>query len=260
MIGKREDAKDASPLPFAHGPPIRACPPRKGTLSEPRDSVVGMAGKKDDPAPPRVSAPDLPPRLEPHERLAAREEHFRLEITGLEEKTDAAHSEISECRVAAASVVDLILTGATLVDVVIDDLRATTVTARDARLKRVRITGGRIGTLDLADAELDEVELRGVRIDYLTLAGAQVDDVLIADSTITTLDLPQARCDRVAFENTRSDEVDSVGLRAQDVDLRGLEALSYTDAASLRGVTLSPRQIELLAPAFAATLGIKVKS
>ncbi|WP_439592609.1 pentapeptide repeat-containing protein [Microbacterium sp.] len=218
-----------------------------------------MARRAESPAPPRVSPPDLPPRLDDAQGLRPRDEHFRLEITGLMQKSDASHSEISECRVAAASVIDLTLTGATLVDVVIDELRATTVTARDARLKRVRIAGGRIGTLDLADAELDEVELRGVRIDYLSLANAQVDDVLIADCTITTLDLPQARCDRVAFENTRSDEVDTRGLRADDVDLRGLEALSYTDAASLRGVTLSSRQIELLAPAFAATLGIEVQ-
>lgn len=218
-----------------------------------------MARRGDSPAPPRVSPPDLPPLLARADSLRAREEHVRLEITRLEEKTDAAHGEISECRLVAASVTDLTLTGTTLVDVEMTELRATTVSARGARLKRVRITGGRIGTLDLADAELDEVELRGVRIDYLSLAGAQVDDVLITECTITTLDVPQARCARVAFENTQADEIDTRGLRAEDVDLRGLAALSYTDAASLRGVTLSPRQIELLAPAFAATLGISVK-
>ncbi len=218
-----------------------------------------MARRGDSPAAPRISPPDLPPRLERSRGLQAREEHFRLEIDGLDQTTDASHSEISECRLVAASLDALTLSGAALVDVDIRDLRATILTARGARFRRVRLTGGRIGTLDLADAELDEVELRGVRIDYLSLAAAQLTDVLIADCVITTLDLPQSRCDRIAFEHTASDEVDSRGLRAQDVDLRGLEALSYTDAASLRGTTFSLRQLELLAPAFAATLGIDVR-
>ncbi|MET0736214.1 MAG: pentapeptide repeat-containing protein [Microbacterium sp.] len=218
-----------------------------------------MARRGDSPALPRVSPPDLPPRLDAARGLESRTEYFRVEITQLDEKTDAAHAEVSESRVAEASVVDLVLTGAVLVDVELDALRATTVSARGARLKRVRFAGGRIGTLDLADAELDEVELRGVRIDYLSLAAARVDDVLFADCVITTLDLPQARCDRVAFEGTSIDEVDTRGMHAEDVDLRGLEAVSYTDAASLRGATLSPRQIEQLAPAFAATLGIKIR-
>ena len=150
------------------------------------------------------------------------------------------------------------LTGATLVDVDVSALRATTLTARSARFRRVRITGGRIGTLDLTDAELDEVELRGVRIDYLTLAAARVSDLLIADSTIGTLDMPRATVSRMAFTDCRADEVDTRGLHAKDLDLRGLEAVSYVDPGSLRGATLSARQVEFLAPALAHALGICV--
>ncbi len=150
------------------------------------------------------------------------------------------------------------MTGATLVDVDVRDLRATALSGRGARLRRVRISGGRIGTLDLADADLDEVELRGVRIDYLSLAAARITDLLVADCTIGTLDMPQATVTRIGFENSRADDVDTRGLRAKDLDLRGLEAVSYLDAASLRGATLSPRQVEHLAPAMAQALGIRV--
>jgi hypothetical protein len=45
---------------------------------------------------------------------------------------------------------------------------------------------------------------------------------------------------------------------SKDLDLRGLEAVSYLDPASLRGATLSPRQVEYLAPALAEALGIRV--
>ncbi|MET0297679.1 MAG: pentapeptide repeat-containing protein [Microbacterium sp.] len=218
-----------------------------------------MARTEERPAAPRVSAPDMPPRLDEHPGLQSRAEHFQQRIVDLEEQTDAAHADVSECRIAPASVSSVDLTGAALVDVEVEELRATTVSARDARLRRVRIRGGRIGTLDLADAELDEVELRGIRIDYLSLATAHVQDLLVADCVLGTLDLPQTIASRVRFENTSADDVDTRALRADDVDLRGLDAVSFTDAASLRGTTLTSVQIERLAPAFAATLGIHVK-
>jgi uncharacterized protein YjbI with pentapeptide repeats len=210
------------------------------------------------PAPPHLSPPDLPPRLEDGQPPSPGLESFQLRWTRLDPLTDAAHSSITECTLTESSVERLDITGATLVDVDVRDLRATTLSGRGARLRRVRVIGGRIGTLDLADADLDEVELRGVRIDYLSLAAARITDLLVADCTIGTLDVPQAIMTRIGFENSRADDVDTRGLRAKDLDLRGLEAVSYLDAASLRGATLSPRQVEYLAPAMAEALGIHV--
>ena len=218
-----------------------------------------MARREEHPFAPRVSAPDLPAELEAGRGWARDGEYFQQRFAELDATTDASHAEVSECRLSGASVAALTLTGASLVDVDIDQLRATTVSARGSRLRRVRFTGGRIGTLDLGMADIDEVELHGVRIDYLTLGGARIEDLLIAECVIGSLDLPQATATRVAFENTRCDEVDVRGLRAEDVDLRGLEMLSLTDAAALRGTTLSAVQIERLAPALASALGIQVK-
>ncbi|WP_127474793.1 pentapeptide repeat-containing protein [Microbacterium sulfonylureivorans] len=218
-----------------------------------------MARRPQHPQPPRLGAPDLPRALTDVEGLDAGADCFQVRITALAEATDAAHSALTECSVSPASVDRLDLSGATLVDVAIDELRATTVTARDARLRRVRITGGRLGTLDLATAGVDEVELRGIRIDYLSLGAAKIEDLLIADCTITTLDMPQAIAKRVRFENTRADEVDTRGMRADSLDLRGLEAASYLDVSSLRGATLSPPQVEQLSSAFAVALGIDVQ-
>ncbi len=218
-----------------------------------------MAGREEHPFAPRVSPPDLPEDLAEGHGWQKGGEYFQLRLSGLDETTDASHAEISECRLTGASVEALTLTGANLVDVEIDQLRATTVSARGAHLRRVRVTGGRIGTLDLGTADIDEVELRGIRIDYLTLGGAIIEDLLVVDCVIGSLDLPQATAKRVRFDDTRADEVDARGLRAEDVDLRGLEMLSLTDAAALRGTTLSAVQIERLAPTLAGALGILVK-
>lgn len=221
-------------------------------------SVGGMP-RPELPVAPRIDAPDLPAELDDVEGVAPRDDLQRARVVGLQRVTDASHAALTECEVAAASVDRLELLGATLVDVEIGALAATAVSAREARLRRVRFTGGRIGTLDLMSAGVDEVELRGIRIDYLSLGAAKVEDLRIVDCTITTLDMPQAILSRVRFENTRADEVDTRGMRADSLDLRGLDAASYLDVSSLRGATFTAWQVEQLASALAASVGIDVR-
>jgi uncharacterized protein YjbI with pentapeptide repeats len=214
-----------------------------------------MARASDSLVAPRVSAPDLPPRLEPaHPARGADLLAARLDLDGT---VDLAHSSLEQCTISAdADGVDL--TGATLIDVEITDARIASLRLRDANLRRVRVTGGRLGTLDLSGARIDELELRGVRIDYLNLGGAKAKDAEITDCGIRTLDIPQAELTRVRFAGTRTDEVDPRGLRAVHVDLRGLDAGAFLDANSLRGTTLSSFQVQQLAPVLAASIGIHV--
>lgn len=214
-----------------------------------------MPDRSDGPAAPRVSAPDLPADLDiarPSRRadlVAA-----RLELSGT---VDLAHSSLEQC-VLTADADALDLTGTTLVDVDFPGPRLAVLSLRDAGIRRVRITGGRIGTLDLSAARIDELELRDVRIDYLNLGAARGSDIVASGCTLRTLDMPQAVLTRVRFDDCRSDEVDPRGLRAVDVDLRGLDALAYTDANSLRGTTLTTFQVQQLATTLAAGVGIRV--
>ncbi|MDQ0612560.1 uncharacterized protein YjbI with pentapeptide repeats [Microbacterium sp. W4I4] len=215
-----------------------------------------MARRSDDLRPPLVSAPDLPERLDAAQpRRSTDLIASRIELDG---NADLAHSTLEQC-VLTGTADTLDLRGATLMDVELRELRIADLPARSANLRRVRISGGRIGTLDLSDARIGELELHGVRIDYLTLAAAKAVDVRIGSCQITALDLPGATLTRLAFTDSRSDEVDTRGLRAEHVDLRGLDALSFLDVASLRGTTLTFRQAELLAPAFAAAAGIALR-
>ncbi|MGO2747447.1 pentapeptide repeat-containing protein [Microbacterium sp.] len=215
-----------------------------------------MARTPDSPVAPRVSEPDLPPHLEPVEPSRGADLlQASLDLAGA---ISLAHSSLEQCRLTAdADSIDL--TGATLLDVDATDLRVASMTLRNAGIRRLRITGGRIGTLDLSGTRIDELGIRDVRIDYLTFGGAKGSDILIADSTIGTLDLPQAELTRVRFDNCRSGEVDPRGLRAKDVDLRGLDADAFIDANSLRGTTLTTFQVQQLAPVIAAGLGIQIR-
>ncbi|MGW9113201.1 pentapeptide repeat-containing protein [Microbacterium sp. NPDC055683] len=217
-----------------------------------------MARKQDRPIAPRVSAPDLPARLDDGEPRSRADLH-RQRLDGLTGDVDLEHTSLEECAVPSPVVETLALRGATLVDVEVTDIRAVSVRGRDTTIRRVAITGGRIGTLDLADARIAELELRDVRIDYLSLAGARAEDVRVVDCAIRALDLPQAQLTRVAFERSRTDELDPRGMRAADLDLRGLDVAACLDVLALRGATLTEDQVRALAPAFASAVGIDVR-
>lgn len=218
-----------------------------------------MIRRRDRPLPPRDHDPDLPPQLDTVGGLRPRDDldAVRLVLGGGE--LDAAHARLSQSQVAPASVGRVDLTGAVLTDVAVDRLGAVELIARDGTWLNVVIDGGRIGTLSAPRAEWDGVTLRGLRIDYLSLPSARLSDVLIVDCAIGTLDLPEAHLERVRVEGSRVDEVDTRGLRGEDLDLRGLDALSFTDVRSLAGATLSERQVELHAVALARALAIDVR-
>lgn len=213
----------------------------------------------DGPIAPRVGAPDLPRVLDAARAPGRGDDVEAVRIEHLEDGLDAPYASIEASVVEHVSGERIDLTGATLLDVDALDLRVTHVAGRGARWRRVRIAGGRIGTLDLSDADLDEVELRELRIDFLSLAGARVADLEISGCTITSIDLPGARVERMRVSSSRSDELDTRELRATDVDLRGLDVADVTAIDGLRGATLTPRQVEGLAAAFAKRAGIDVR-
>ena len=167
--------------------------------------------------------------------------------------------QLTECAVDAASVSRLDLTGATLTDVEIGELRATEVVARNSRWRSVRMTGGRIGTFDLSGAELGGVELRGLRIDYLSLRGATATDILVADCVIGSIDLPLATLSRVAFRaraRTRWSRTDC----GPSTSTCGVWTRStFTRPDTLRGTTLSESQVAALAVPLALAAGIDVR-
>lgn len=207
-------------------------------------------------AAPRVSAPDLPTVLTPV--TASRGADLLASRLELEGAVNLAYATLEQCTVSAdADTVDL--TGATILDVQMTDVKATSMKMRGAGIRRLRIAGGRIGTLDLSEARIDELELRDLRIDYMNLGGATAFDVEVVGCGIRALDMPQAGLTRVRFTDTSSDEVDPRGLRATHVDLRGLDALGYLDTTSLRGTTLTGFQVQQLASALAAGIGIRVE-
>ncbi|MEV8358731.1 pentapeptide repeat-containing protein [Microbacterium sp. NPDC076895] len=213
--------------------------------------------RSDEPLPPRVTGPDLPRVLEAADTLDHHDDVLGARLAPLHGDVDASFGQIAECAIPDADLGVFTLTSASLRDVLISGIRATRLIAPGSAWRTVTIDGGRLATLELSGAELDSVEFRGLRINYANLALTTLSDVRFVDCRFGSLDLPEASLDRVQFSGCHADEVDSRSLRSKNLDLRGLEAFSFTDPAGLSGATLSPRQIEQHAHAFAAALGIR---
>lgn len=215
-----------------------------------------MSRTTDRPIAPRVSPPDLPAHLDKGEP-GRRADLIAQRLEDLTGRVDLSHGTLEQCTLTG-NMERLDLTGTTLLDVDMTDVRAAEFIARDTSIRRLRIRGGRIGTLDLSEARIAELELRDLRIDYLTLGSAKGDDILIVDCTIRAVDVPAATLKRVRFENCRTEEFDPRGFRATDVDLRGLDVAHILDIGGLRGTTLDYRQVVDLAPTLATAAGIHV--
>lgn len=210
------------------------------------------------PAPPRTLPPDLPATLESVPGIAARSETVASEIADLTGVLASEHAHLLESRVARARLDEWRLTGATLTDVSLTDVAAGALIVVDGRWRQTQWCGGRASTFEAVRLTGDGVRFEGIRFDYANLAAARLTDVAFVDCVFTTLDLPQASLERVAFERCRADEVDTRGLVARDLDLRGLDASRFTDVTGLRGAVLSSHQAAFHADALARSIGITV--
>ncbi|WP_194846464.1 pentapeptide repeat-containing protein [Mumia zhuanghuii] len=133
-------------------------------------------------------------------------------------------------------------------------LRAPRATLRD-----VRIEGGRIGSADLYDGVWESVRVSGCKLSFVNLRGAELRDVAFTDCVIDELDLVNASASRVSFTGCTIARLDVQHTTSTHVDLRGAELREIVGVTSLRGVTISPLQLSLLAPLLADTLGITVE-
>lgn len=163
-----------------------------------------------------------------------------------------------ECELISPVLEEADLGGCSWREVRVEGATATSCRLAEARWREVEWTGGRIGALEAYAADLAVVTLREARVDYLNLRGSSVSDLLLVDCHVGTLALTEARAQRVALRDCVVDELVLTRAELSDVDLRGARLTSVTGLAGLRGATVSPSQLDALAPLLADEWGIRV--
>ncbi|MDD9349419.1 pentapeptide repeat-containing protein [Mumia sp.] len=153
----------------------------------------------------------------------------------------------------------LSLAGARLREALLDRVNVAVLRAPRVTLRDVRIEGSRIGSADLYDSEWDSVLVSGCKLSFVNLRGTRLRDVVFSDCVIDELDLVEATVLRVSFVRCTIARLDLQHASASHLDLRGAELREIVGVTALRGVTISPLQLSLLAPIIADSLGIVVE-
>ncbi|MCP2635820.1 pentapeptide repeat-containing protein [Microbacterium sp. HD4P20] len=166
---------------------------------------------------------------------------------------------VDGCRFTGSTVGSWTLRGARIVESVLDGIDATVVSAARSGLRDVEVRDSRFGSFEAFDSTWRGVRFTRCKLGFVNLRGAELLDVAFVDCTIEELDLLDATARRVAFPGSRIGALNVSGANLTDVDLRGAEVFEVVGLAGLRGATISPEQLHLMAPALAELTGIIVE-
>ncbi|MCW2852338.1 MAG: hypothetical protein JWM84_2002 [Nocardioides sp.] len=123
----------------------------------------------------------------------------------------------------------------------------------------VVLTGARLGSVEAYETSWQSVHFVGCKLSFVNLRGAELLDVAFTDCVIEELDLVSTSARRVALPGTRVGRLNLQQARLEHVDLRGCDLEEIDGLDGLRGVTISPAQLDLLAPLLAREKGLKVE-
>jgi uncharacterized protein YjbI with pentapeptide repeats len=190
----------------------------------------------------------------------------------------AGSADLESLRYSALRLDALDLGGARLDGVELVDVAADETDLRGARFNEVRCervslpvvraartdwrdveVSGRLGSVEAYEAQWRGVHVVGAKISYLNLRAAELLDVAFTDCVVEELDLQGAEATRLRFTGTTIARLDVRGARLKDVDLRGATLEVLDGLGDLRGATVSPAQLMLLAPLFADHVGLRVE-
>lgn len=192
--------------------------------------------------------------------LAARDEREQERFTDYDlSGVDLTGITFAECELIGLTLTSTQLRAARFTETRLLRSFAPTFTAARTTWRDVLIENPRWGSGEMFDSELNAVHIQGGKIDFLNLRNSRLTDVLIEDCLISELDLGAIRGTRVSLLNCRIHTLDLGGAQCSHLDLRTSEYAQINGLDGLRGATIDDYQLSLLAPVFAAHIGLKVE-
>lgn len=145
-----------------------------------------------------------------------------------------------------------------IVDSVLQRVDVVSLSAVESGWWNVVVEQSRLGSVELHGSTLRNVHFVRCKLGYLNLRDTTLTDVAFTDCIIEDLDLMRATATRLAFSGTRISRLELSRSRLEDVDLRGARLADIGTLEGLRGATITLDQLLDIAPALAASLGIRV--
>ncbi len=166
---------------------------------------------------------------------------------------------VQSCRFAGITADEADWKSTRLTESIFERLSVPVLRAPRGVWRDVHFDGARLGSLEAYETSWHAVQFVACKVDYVNLRAAEILDVLFTDCIVGEVDLVGATARRVAFDNTRVARLDLQHAKLEHVDLRGAELEEIDGLAGLRGATITPAQLALLAPLFAHEHGIRIQ-
>ena len=151
------------------------------------------------------------------------------------------------------------LAGTSLTEAVLARVNIPVLDAPRSRWTDVEISG-RIGAFTAYESSLRSIHFIGCKLSFVNLRASDLLDVAFTDCSIEELDLGGAKCRRVQLTNTQIGTLDVRQAKLVDVDLRGADRRKIAGLEHLRGATVTPDQVAMLAPLFADHMGLNTEN
>lgn len=171
---------------------------------------------------------------------------------------DLQGARVASTQWAGLTAAEADLRGARFHEVELDRVNVPVMRAARSQWRDV-VVSGRLGSVEAYEAQWRSVQVVGCKISYLNLRGAEVTDLAFTDCVIEELDLLEVVARRVRLSGTRIGQLNVQHADLRDVDMRGATFDAVDGVLGLRGATVSPDQLSLLAPLLAAGLGLDVE-
>jgi uncharacterized protein YjbI with pentapeptide repeats len=178
----------------------------------------------------------------------------RADLSGV----SVAQVRLLECALVDCKADTAELPGITAVDVYVGGLTAQTLNFKEGDWRDATWAEMRVGALLVDGGELTDVTIRDSRVDLLSLRGTRIRRLTLSNCRVDTLDVSMATVAEIAVHGGSVGELLSDGARMVRVDVSDTTLGAVGHPGSLRGLVLSSAQIDDIAPALAAHLGIEV--
>jgi uncharacterized protein YjbI with pentapeptide repeats len=173
-------------------------------------------------------------------------------------RLELAGAVIASCRFVGLAAEEIDLSGARVSEIELERVNLPVVRAARSEWRGVTI-GGRLGSLEAYDSRWRSAHFSGCKLSFVNFRGAELIDVAFTDCLIEELDLLDAAVHRVSLTGTRVAHLNVQHSDLHDFDLRAATLESIDGLMSLRGTTITPAQLSLLAPLLADEMGLRVE-
>jgi uncharacterized protein YjbI with pentapeptide repeats len=163
------------------------------------------------------------------------------------------------CQFTGVSAHEADWKSARLVESTFERLNVPVVRAARGVWRDLRFDGARLGSVEAYETSWHAVQFVACKLDFVNLRAAELLDVAFTDCIIDEIDLMETTARRVAFHNTRVARLNLQHAQLEHVDLRGADVEEINGFDGLRGATITPTQLALLAPLFAHEHGITIQ-